>query len=320
MTLPDANIIMIISVAAFLVFFMLSMGVAQAVMQRRQRQEVIRKIGGRPQVPFKVEDDTEKKSFSLKRIFLTLFTSIGTRLSPRESLDYSAVRLKFLRAGLRGENAAAAFLGAKIYLALFCIILFMLAHILFLKILDNTVFMGLTVAIGILGFYLPDIWLYLKSNSRKNKIVEGLPDALDLLGLCIEAGMGWDSAISRVAGELSMVNPVLSEELKLMNLELRAGKARIDALRNLALRTRSGEINNLVTLLIQTDQFGTSLVDAIRVYSDSYRTKRFQKAEEIAAKLPVKLIFPLGVFIFPSMFIVILGPAMIQIYRIILMR
>jgi tight adherence protein C len=320
MTLPDTNIIMIISVAAFLVFFMLSMGVAQVVMQRKQRQEVIRKIGGRTKVVYQNEEDKDKKSFSLKRIFLTLFTSIGTRLSPRESLDYSVVRLKFLRAGLRGENVAAAFWGAKIYMAILCIIVFMLSHILFFRVFGNTAVMGMTVAIGILGFYLPDIWLYLKSNSRKNKIIEGLPDALDLLGLCIEAGMGWDSAISRVAGELSMVNPVLSEELKLMNLELRSGKARIDALRNLALRTRSSEINNLVTLLIQTDQFGTSLVDAIRVYSDSYRTKRFQKAEEIAAKLPIKLIFPLGLFIFPSMFIVILGPAMIQIYNILLAK
>jgi tight adherence protein C len=316
MTIFDANIMMIISAAAFLVFFMLSMGVAQAVMQRKQRQEVIRKIGGRTKVIYQDEEDKDKKRFSLNRIFLTLFTSIGTRLSPRESLDYSDVRLKFLRAGLRGENVATAFLGAKIYMAIFCIIIFMVSNILFYKVLDKAVFMGLTVAIGVLGFYLPNIWLYLKSNSRRDKIVEGLPDALDLLGLCIEAGMGWDSAISRVAGELSMVNPVLSEELKLMNLELRAGKARVDALRNLALRTRSSEINNLVTLLIQTDQFGTSLVDAIRVYSDSYRTKRFQKAEEVAAKLPVKLIFPLGVFIFPSMLIVILGPPFISMYRV----
>ncbi len=316
MTLPDTNIIMIISFAAFLVFFMLSMGVAQAVMQRSQRQEIIRKIGGRTRVIEKYEDDKDNKGFSLQRILLTLFTSIGTRLSPRESIDYSTVRLRFLRAGLRGQNAAAAFWGAKIYMALFCIIVFVLSHILFFRVLDNTVLMGATVALGILGFYLPDIWLYFKSNSRKNKIVEGLPDALDLLGLCIEAGLGWDSAINRVAGELAMVNPVLSEELKLMNLELRAGKARIDALRNLALRTMSTEINNLVTLLIQTDQFGTSLVDAIKVYSDSFRTKRFQKAEEIAAKLPVKLIFPLGLFIFPSLLIVILGPAMIRIYQV----
>jgi tight adherence protein C len=316
MTIPDTNLILIISVAAFLVFFMLSMGVAQVVMQRKQRQEIVRKIAGNPRLVEKDEDDKDKKDMSLQRIFLTIFTSIGTRLSPRESIDYSAVRLKFLRAGLRGEKVAAAFWGAKIYMALFCIIVFVVSHIFFIQVLDNTIFMALTVVLGIFGFYLPDIWLYLKSNSRKDKIVEGLPDALDLLGLCIEAGMGWDSAINRVARELSMVNPVLSEELKLMNLELRAGKARIDALRNLALRTMSSEINNLFTLLIQTDQFGTSLVDAIRIYSDSYRTKRFQKAEEIAAKLPVKLIFPLGLFIFPSLLIVILGPALIRIYQV----
>jgi len=316
--MPETNIILLISIASFFVFFMLSMGVAQVMAQRKKRWEVIRKISGAGERfdIFKNEEINKKEDRSLKGLFLTLFTSIGTRISSRQSIDYSGVRLKFLRAGLRGENAAAAFWGAKIYLGLFLVIISILSHIIILKTLDSTLFMGLTVAAGILGFYLPDIWLYLKANSRKAKIIEGLPDALDLLGLCIEAGLGWDSAINRVAKELSMINPVLSEELRLMNLELRAGKARIDALRNLALRTNSSEINNLVTLLIQTDQFGTSLVDAIRVYSDSYRTKRFQKAEEIAAKLPVKMIFPLGIFIFPALFIVILGPAMISIYKI----
>ncbi len=318
MIMPETNIILLISIASFFVFFMLSMGVAQVMAQRKKRWEVIRKISGAGERfdIFKNEEINKKEDRSLKGLFLTLFTSIGTRISSRQSIDYSGVRLKFLRAGLRGENAAAAFWGAKIYLGLFLVIISILSHIIILKTLDSTLFMGLTVAAGILGFYLPDIWLYLKANSRKAKIIEGLPDALDLLGLCIEAGLGWDSAINRVAKELSMINPVLSEELRLMNLELRAGKARIDALRNLALRTNSSEINNLVTLLIQTDQFGTSLVDAIRVYSDSYRTKRFQKAEEIAAKLPVKMIFPLGIFIFPALFIVILGPAMISIYKI----
>ena len=242
-------------------------------------------------------------------------------MSPKEeSIDYSAVRLKFLRAGLRAQNSATAFWGSKIYMGLFFLIGFVLSHIFIFKALDNTVFVGLAVLLGISGFYLPDIWLYFKSNARRDKIVEGLPDALDLLGLCIEAGMGWDSAVNRVARELSTVNRVLSEELNLMNLELRAGKARMDALRNLALRTMSTEINNLVNLLIQTDQFGTSLVEALKVYSDSYRTKRFQRAEEIAAKLPVKLILPLGLFIFPCLLIVILGPALIQIYGVFMNR
>jgi tight adherence protein C len=319
MILPDTNFILIISIVAFLVFFMLSMGLAQAVMQHKKRQEIIRKISGSEELfaDIKDEDNKLKGSFSLKQIFLALFTSLGTCLSGKEPIDYSAARLRFLRAGLRGQNVLAAFWGAKISLSLFMVIFFVFFKMAFIRSISNHAFIGLIVAIGILGFYLPDLWLCYKSNFRKMKVVQGLPDMLDLLGLCIEAGMGWDSAINRVARELSMVHPVLGDELKLMNLELRAGKARTDALRNLALRTRSDELNSLVTLLIQTDQFGTSLVDAIKIYSDSYRTKRFQKAEEVAAKLPVKLVFPLGLFIFPSMLIVILGPAIIRIYEVL---
>jgi tight adherence protein C len=322
MILPDTNFILIISLVAFLVIFMLSMGIVQAMVQHKKRQEIIRKISGNEELfaAIKDEDTKVKYNFSLKGIFLTLFTSLGTRLPGKEPIDYSAARIRFLRAGLRGQNAMTAFWGAKIYLALFMVIFVVCFKVAFIRTLSNPAFIGLIIAMGIIGFYLPDIWLHFKSKSRKVKVVQGLSDMLDLLGLCIEAGMGWDSAINRVAGELSMVHPVLGDELKLMNLELRAGKARTDALRNLALRTRSDELNSLVTLLIQTDRFGTSLVDAIRIYSDSYRTKRFQKAEEVAAKLPVKLVFPLGLFIFPSMFIVILGPAMIRIYEVLINR
>jgi tight adherence protein C len=130
--------------------------------------------------------------------------------------------------------------------------------------------------------------------------------------------MGLDSAIYRVAQEMRLNSLELSDELQLMNLELRAGKSRKDALKNLALRTNLEEINSLVTLLIQTDQFGTSMADALRIYSDSYRTQRYQRAEELAAKLPVKLIFPLVVFIFPALFVVLLGPAAISIYNALL--
>ena len=171
---------------------------------------------------------------------------------------------------------------------------------------------------ALLGFYLPDIWLRQKTDKRKEKILNALPDALDLLVVCVESGMGLDSAIYRVAQEMRLNSPELSDELQLMNLELRAGKSRRDALKNLALRTNLEEINSLVTLLIQTDQFGTSMADALRIYSDSYRTQRYQRAEELAAKLPVKLIFPLVVFIFPALFVVLLGPAGISIYNALL--
>jgi tight adherence protein C len=178
--------------------------------------------------------------------------------------------------------------------------------------------MAVTVLGALLGFYLPDLYLSHKSEDRRQKLLESLPDALDLLVICVEAGMGLDSAINKVAQELKMGSPELSDELQLMNLELRAGKQRTDALKNLALRTNLDEISSLTTLLVQTDKFGTSMADALRVYSDSYRTQRYQRAEEIAAKLPVKMVIPLLLCIFPSLFLVILGPAAINIYRLLI--
>jgi tight adherence protein C len=178
---------------------------------------------------------------------------------------------------------------------------------------QSVMLLGITTAL--VGFYLPDIWLNYKSNKRKEAILKSLPDALDLLVVCVEAGMGLDAAIRRVAQETKMSGAELSEELNLTNLEMRAGKKRQDALQNLALRANLDELQNLATLLVQTDKFGTSIADALRTYSDYYRAERQQKAEELAAKLPVKLIFPLMFFIFPSLMLAILGPAFIAIYR-----
>jgi len=171
---------------------------------------------------------------------------------------------------------------------------------------------------AIMGYYFPDLWLRFKIARRKEVILKAFPDALDLLVVCVEAGMGLDSAINRVAKEIKLNYKVLSDELTLYNLELRAGKLRKDALKNLAMRTDLDEVNNLVTLLIQTDKFGTSVAQALTVYSDTMRTQRYQRAEEMAAKIPVKLIFPLILFIFPSLFVAILGPAAINIYKVLI--
>ena len=145
---------------------------------------------------------------------------------------------------------------------------------------------------------------------------KGLPDALDLLVVCVEAGMGLDQAINRVAEEIKLTNDVLSDEFKLFNLEMRAGKPRQEAMKDLALRIDLEDMNNLVNLLIQTDRFGTSIAQALTVYSDTFRTKRFMHAEEVAAKLPVKLVLPLILFIFPSLFVAIAGPAAIRVFQV----
>ena len=170
------------------------------------------------------------------------------------------------------------------------------------------------------GFYFPDLCLKLWIGWRKEQIVLGFPDALDLLVVCVEAGMGIDAAMHRVAEEIRLSSRVISDELRLLNLELRAGKSRTDALRNLGIRTDVEEVRSFSTLLIQTDRFGTSVAQALRVHSDAMRTRRYQKAEELAAKLPVKLMFPLILFIFPAIFVVIVGPAVIQIYQSIIAR
>jgi tight adherence protein C len=193
--------------------------------------------------------------------------------------------------------------------------IFILVKVTFLPLLTYQVTMIVVILCALLGFYLPDIVLRQKADKRKEKILEALPDGLDLLVICVESGMGLDSAINRVAQELKLSSPFLSDEFHFMNLELRAGKQRDEALRNLALRTNLDEINSLTTLLIQTDKFGTSMADALRVYSDSFRVERQQRAEEKAAKLPVKMLFPLIFFIFPALFVVILGPATINIYE-----
>jgi tight adherence protein C len=143
----------------------------------------------------------------------------------------------------------------------------------------------------------------------------GLPDALDLLVVCAEAGMGLDAAMKRVGEEMKLSNKTINEEFRLLNLELRAGKSRKDALKNLALRTDLEEMNSLITLLVQTDRFGTSVAQALRVHYDAMRTRRTQRVEELAAKLPVKLLFPTIFCIFPSLFLVILGPGLLQAFR-----
>ena len=165
--------------------------------------------------------------------------------------------------------------------------------------------------------YLPDYYIYRATKARKNKIFEGFPDALDLMVVCVEAGMGLDSAIKRVGDEMALKNKVLSEEFRMLSLELRAGKPRADALRNLAMRTDLEDVSGLVTMLIQTDRFGTRVSQALKVYADTMRSKRFLRAEEMAAKIPIKILFPLVLFILPALVMTMVGPGIIRVYRML---
>jgi len=168
-----------------------------------------------------------------------------------------------------------------------------------------------------MGYMLPAFMLARKAKQRGHRIRLSLPDALDLLVVSVEAGLGLDQAIQRVADELAFAHPDLAEEMRLINLELRAGKARSEALRNFGERTQVDDVISLVTMLVQTDKFGTSVAQSLRVHSDTSRTKRRQRAEEAAAKTGVKMVFPLVFCIFPAIWVVTIGPAAIKFVQVL---
>ncbi|MDY7001179.1 MAG: type II secretion system F family protein, partial [Thermodesulfobacteriota bacterium] len=247
---------------------------------------------------------------------LSAFKNLGERISPKSERDLDKGGLSLARAGFRGENALVVFWGVKCALAVAMGL--SLAGARFLAPVPapaSLMAVGVTL-FALIGFYLPEIWLKFRISKRKTRILHALPDALDLLVVCVESGMGLDQALTRVGREMRLAGPELSQELKVVNLELRAGKMRREALKNLALRVGLEDMNSLVTMLIQADAFGASVADTLRVYSDALRVKRCQRAEEAAAKLPVKLLFPLVLFILPALFVVILGPAAIQLMQI----
>ena len=175
-------------------------------------------------------------------------------------------------------------------------------------------FMFLLIA-AIAGYLLPELWLGWRVRARQHRLRKGLPDALDLLVICIEAGLGLDQALLRVSQELQITHRELSQELQLVNLEMRVGKTRLEALRELARRTGLDDIKALVTMLIQTERFGTSVAQSLRVHADDLRVRRRQRAEEQGAKTSVKMVPPLVFFIFPALMVVILGPAVITLLR-----
>jgi tight adherence protein C len=311
-----SNIPLLISASVFLVLFLFVVAIYQYIRQNARERELIAKVRetGEDRIIFNEENLSSETEDAVKNPILNFLRFLGKGSVFEQSANYTQTRTKLLRAGLRKANTPALFWGTKFLLAFSLSTCFFLG-IIFLKPIDTSTKLLTSIFLALSGYFLPDIWLHIKTSVRKNKIVEGIPDVLDLLVVCVEAGMGLDSAISRVAQEIRLSNKVLGDELNVLNLEIRAGKSREKALRNLSDRIDIEDMRSLVTLLIQTDKFGTSIAQSLRVFSDSFRTKRYQKAEEIAAKLPVKLMLPLILFIFPSLFVVILGPAAIRVYH-----
>jgi tight adherence protein C len=244
-------------------------------------------------------------------ILLDLIARIGGFLPAREGRD--ALRTGLVRAGYRHPLAVTTFLGSKVICAVLLPTLWIVYATTTGKPLGNALFfMMLWAAIG---FYLPTLFIGWRQRNRVQDVISALPDALDLMVVCVEAGLGIAAAIQRVSSEMQLTSRVLSEEFALVNQQLQAGVSRADALRNLAARTGAEDIYSLVAMLIQTDRLGTSVANALRAHADSMRVKRRQRAEQLARKAAVKMAFPLVFLVLPALLIIILGPAAVQLMK-----
>ena len=254
--------------------------------------------------PMSVEADTPQID-----AVVSALKRLGSKV-PRSPSEMGKVRLRLVRAGYRKEEALAFFLGVRVLCA------FVAFGLCATPVLIRP---NLPLAFGALGlgYLLPGIVLARLAKRRQHRLRLSLADAVDLLVVSVEAGLGLDQALMRVGEELEFAYPDLADELRLINLELRAGKGRVEALRNLGDRTGVEDLSSLCTMLIQTDKFGTSVAQSLRVHSETLRTKRRQRAEEAAAKTGVKMVFPLVFCIFPAIWVVTIGPAAIKFVTVL---
>jgi tight adherence protein C len=249
------------------------------------------------------------------RTLARLLRPFARLAKPSKSEELSRAKLNLIRGGYRGENALEIFLGLKLFLAPLFTIIFLEINSRFPTPIDHPLDYVIAVWVCGITFFGPNIWLNSKIKERQRNIERALPDAMDLLVTCVEAGLGLDAAMSRVAQEMGLSSPLLADELNQTFLEVQAGVPRADSFRRLAERTGVEDLRSLSAMLIQTDIFGTSVARALRVHSEGMRIKRMQRAEEKAAMVSVKMTIPLVLCILPSLIAVVMGPAIVMITK-----
>lgn len=292
-----------VAILAFCGIFLLIASAGLLLFYREAMIQRIQAVIGGPK--------TEEKKESLSGKLQTASSSIGTvvetleKVIPKSQSEISVVQQRMIRAGFREDSAIKFFYGSKVVVILALCLVVTLTGL-----AAKSPLIFYVAAIG-LGYLAPDFWLGRRIKARQSKIRLTLPDLLDLLVICVEAGLGIDQATARAAKELSPTHPVIADELDIVVLEQRAGRPRAEAWRHMAERTDVEVVRNLVSMLVQSEQFGTSIAKTLRTHSETLRTQRIQTVEEMAAKTTVKLIFPLVFFIFPVLFLVTLGPAVI---------
>jgi len=289
---------MAIAIYAFLAIFLL---IASGGLILFYREQVIQRLSAaiaQDQTQGNTAKTIQQSGFSLAGVAAHL-----DKVIPKSQAETGVTQQRMIRAGYRSDTAIKVFNSVKLVVPV------VLCAAVFFSGQGSSFF--LYIAAAGLGYLLPDFWLGRAIKKRQAKVRKGLPDVLDLLVICIEAGLSLDQATKRTTEELMKAQPALCDELNIVVLEQRAGRPRADCWKHLADRTDVDSLRNLVSVLIQSEQFGTSIAKTLRIHSDTLRTQRIQQVEEMAAKTTVKLVFPLVLFIFPSLFLVVLGPALI---------
>ena len=311
-TMQDLMPVMIFGIIMMTTWFLLT----KLSSRNSQAEERLERLGRPKSLSDMDLDGGDEKKFSGLR---EAIANLGGNLQPKSELEQNALKLKLLNAGFRSEFAPAIYQGLRAASGLGFLFLFGGSLLAFNGGFSQDNMMWAFVLGGI-GFYLPGIVLWHLKSTRQKEIFLTLPDALDLLVVCVESGLGLDAGLRKVNEELKVQAPTICEELTMANMQLQMGRVRRDVLHDLGVRTGVDDMRALAAILIQADRFGSSIAQALRVQSDSMRTKRRQLAEEKAAKTAVQLIFPLVLFIFPAIFVVLVGPAAIQIQKNLLSK
>jgi len=288
---------------------MLGAGIANGVLASKLRRRLIVRLNSGPLTHVlklgKVRNGEQRAAAMI---------NVLSKLSvPQAGWQDSAVHLRFIRAGYRNPNAPRVYFAVKTAMVLGSFLLVAMLMPILSPHASWITWLFAMLSLALLTNFLPDFYLNVLTSQRAQRMQDTLPDIIDLLVICTESGLGMDAAISKVARDMARSSPELSEEFYIMSLAIRAGEARMTALRNLATRVNLEDLHDLVSMLIQADRFGTSLAESLRIQSDVMRGKRLQRAEELAAKIPTKMLIPMVLFIFPVLMMVLLGPAGIQI-------
>jgi tight adherence protein C len=318
-TLPP-SVVLAVAAAAGMIFVLAVAGGIRSMM--KGRNDVVERLGRVGRTGNELDAYDQSGSFSaphappqeeFSKKLARLLKPFSALAKPTKSDELSRARVNMVRAGLRGENALEIFMGLKLFLAPVLTIAFLQLNSSAGSPLVFPVDVVLAIWICAFVFFVPNVWLNGKIKERQQAIERALPDAMDLLVTCVEAGLGLDAAMSRVSQELQLSSPILGEEMNQTFLEVQAGVTRADSFRRLADRTGVEDLRSLAAMLIQTDIFGTSVARALRIHSDSMRVKRMQQAEEKAAMVSVKMTVPLVLCILPSLIAIVMGPAIVMI-------